>query len=180
MMKDSDHFNQRPLRRAEYIKPPNLIRAKVGTGGLAEAILNKAQKLLDNNKTDFLPLADSYLGAIKSTLEMAQDKRVAISGEPLIAAMLYPAVQLKANGGMFNYPMITDIADRMVQFLEVVQEADEEVLDIILGFYTSMRAVVVGRMQGEMNKQGEELVYALNDACVRYFAKNQDVLYNDE
>ena len=58
------HFDQVPRRKAEFIKPPNILKAKVGSGGLSEDILNKAQLLLENNTVDFQPLAEIYLNSL--------------------------------------------------------------------------------------------------------------------
>ncbi len=164
------HFNQEPRRRAEFIKPPNTLKAKVGSGGLGEDILNKAQALLESNAVDFQPLAGMYLENLMRGIESARknaDERY--GSEALIAAMLYPAMQLKANGGMFQYPLITRIADRLIQYLEVIIEPDLDALEIILAFHTTMRAVVSGKITGEGGRHGMELQTALNEACMRYF-----------
>lgn len=172
------HFNQTPLRKAEFIKPPNLIKVKVGSGGLSDQIIEKAQKILTEDNTDFKPIAESYLGAIRTSLELAQSGNQ-MSDEAIIASILYPAVQLKANGGMFNFPVITTIADKLVQFLEVIKRPDLEAIEIITGFHTAIKAVLVGNLKGEITQSSEELIMALNDACVRYFSKNQEDLYDD-
>ena len=54
---DAGHFNQKPRRKAVFIKPINILRSKVGYGGMDEDILSKAQALLENNSVDFLPMA---------------------------------------------------------------------------------------------------------------------------
>ncbi len=165
------HFNQQPLRKAEYIKPPNTLKAKVGSGGLSEQILEKAQALLENNSVDFQPLAEMYLGSMMKGIEQSNNPGPDADAESVIASMLYPAMQLKANGGMFHYPLVTMIADRLVQFLEVVEEADIDAVEIVLAFHTTIRAVVLGKITGTGGRHGEELVAALSEACMRYFEK---------
>jgi hypothetical protein len=88
--------------------------------------------------------------------------------------MLYPAMQLKANGGMFHYPLVTSLADKLIQFLEVIAEADIAAIEIVLAFFTAIRAVVMGRITGSGGLQGAELQQALEEACQRYFTKNPD------
>lgn len=165
------HFNQEPRRKAEIIRPPNTLKAKVGSGGIGDAILDKAQALLENNVVDFQPLADMYLLALMKAIESAQIQSDKAQGEAQIAAMLYPAVQLKANGGMFHYPLITVMADRLIQYLEVIVEPDLDALEIVLAFHTTIRAVVMGRVTGNGGRHGQELLNALNDACMRYFER---------
>lgn len=162
------HFDQQPRRKAEFIRPPNTLKAKVGSGGLSEDILNKAQALLENNAIDFQPLAEMYLANMMKGIERARAEPDGDS-ENIIAAMLYPSMQLKANGGMFHYPLVTKISDKLVQFLEVIAVPDEDAVEIVLAFHTTIRAVVMGRVSGSGGKHGAELMHALDDACRRYF-----------
>lgn len=173
-MADPTHYNRHPRRKAEFTKPPNLLKVKVGNGGLSEEILNKAQALLENNSVDFRPLGEMYLDALSKGIEQARTPPSNMDNESIIAAMLYPTMQLKANGGMFHYPLVTNISDRLIQFLEVIEDVDNEALEIILAFHTTIRAVLVGQVQGTGGKRGAELINALIDACFRYFEKHPD------
>ena len=128
-MTEPTHYNQKPKRRAEYIRPRNVLKEKVGSGGLSEDILNKAQALLENNTVDFLPLGEIYLNKLMAGIEKAKNRRPTDDLEYCISNMLYPAMQLKANGGMFHYPLVTVIADKLIQFLEVIETLDLEALD---------------------------------------------------
>ena len=169
-----DHFNQTPKRKAQFVKPPNILKAKVGSGGLREDILDKAQELLENNKVDFQPLAEMYLDGLMKGIYLAKESDQDTSHEYIISAMLYPAMQLKANGGMFHYPLVTRIADKLIQFLEVIEEPDIEAIEIAMAFHTTIRAVVLGRIKGDGGSHGDNLVEALDAACMRYFEKYVD------
>ena len=170
--KDTLHFNQPARRKAEFCMPLNTLKKKVGTGGLSEDILNKAQALLENNTIDFRPLAEMYLDTLLKGIEQARHPSKRMETEHLIAGMLYPASQLKANGGMFHYPLVTKVADKLVQYLEVISSVDAEVLEIIQAFHTTIRAILLGQVQGDGGKYGDELMQALVDACYRYFEKH--------
>lgn len=171
-MSDDSHFNKKIRRRAEFIRPPNTLKAKVGSGGLGEEILARAQSLLENNAVDFIPLAEIYLGSVMRGIENARENQAMADAESLIAAIIYPVMQLKANGGMFHYHLVTRTADKLIQFLEVIEGPDEEALEIVTAFHTTIRAVVMGRITGDGGKYGQELLDALNEACLRYFDKN--------
>lgn len=166
------HYNQTPRRKAEFIRPPNVLKEKIGSGGLSETILEKAQKLLEDNTQDFQPLGMLYLESLDRGIEHAKEAGSPGDTESAIARMLYPAMQLKANGGMFRYPLVTQIADRLVQFLEVLDGPDIEALEIIMAFHTSLRAVIHGRIAGDGGADGRELVSALDLACTRYFERH--------
>jgi hypothetical protein len=169
---EKSHFNQAKRRRAEFIRPPNVIKSKVGTGGLSEEILEKAQTLLEKNTVDFQPLAEMYLANLMKGIETAKAHEYDSDPEHVVSMMLYPAVQLKANGGMFKYELVTKIADKLIQFLEVIRHADIEAVEIVLAFYTTLRAIITGRITGGGGRHGTELLKALNDACTRYFEKH--------
>ncbi len=163
------HYNRRPRRKAEFIKPTNTLKQKVGSGGLSDEILNKAQKLLEENTLDFEPLANMYLASLLNGIEMAKGFSPADDTEQVIANMLYPAMQLKANGGMFRYSLVSRISDKLIQFLEVLEEPEIEAVEIVLAFHTTITAIIQGEITGDGGENGEELMTALTDACMRYF-----------
>lgn len=165
------HFNQTPKRKAEFIPAQRTLKAKVGSGGIADDILEKAQALLENNTVDFMPLAEMYLVSLMKGIDTVKDASPEEDNEFLISNMLYPAMQLKANGGMFHYPLVTGISDRLIQFLEVIDEPDIEAIEIVLAFHTTIRAIIQGKITGDGGAHGEELMRALNKACIRYFER---------
>lgn len=171
-----DHFNKSQKRKAEFMTPPNIIKTKIGSGGVANEILDKAQKLLENNTVDFGPMAEIYLEKIMNGIKAVESSSYVDDSEYLISLMLYPAMQLKANGGMFHYQLVTIIANTMIEFLEVIEEPDEEALDVVRAFHTTIRAVVNGKIRGDGGAHGQELHDALVNACNRYFEKYSDNL----
>lgn len=171
MTDDNDHYNMVPRRKAEFFSPPNQLKLKVGNGGLTEDILNKAQALLESNTIDFTPLAEMYLDAMMKGIEKARSSELSFDKETLIGSILFPGMQLKANGGMFHYELVSRIADKFIQFMEVLENLDEPALEIITAFHTTIRAIILGRIHGDGGKRGEELMTALVEACTRYFEK---------
>ena len=171
----STHFNQTRRRKAEFIRPPNVLKEKAGSGGLGDDILNKAQKLLEESTVDFAPLCNMYLETLQQGIDMAKDTGPTEDVEHIMSHMIYPAMQLKANGGMFHYNLITAIADKLIQFLEVLEEPDIGAIEIIMAFHTTIRAVIQGQIKGDGGEHGIELIAALESACVRYFNKYPNV-----
>lgn len=171
-MTDPDqHYQMVPKRNAEFFNPPNHLKLKVGNGSLSEDILNKAQALLENNTIDFTPLGEMYLDAMMKGIEQARTPPAEMDSDIILAAILFPGMQLKANGGMFHYELVTRIADRLIQFLEVIDTVDPDALEIILAFHTTIRAVLLGRIKGDGGARGQALMQALVEACYRYFEK---------
>lgn len=176
---DIKHYNQKPVRNAEFIMPPNIIKAKIGAGGLNESILDRAQQLLESNTVDFAPLAEIYLKNMMLGIETARKELLTkdeLTEEGKISLILYPCVQLKANGGMFHFPLVTRAADRFVQFIEVVERLDEETLEIAQAFHTAIRVIVASKIKGDGGVQGNALIEELNNACMRYFEKHRHTI----
>ena len=168
------HFNQKPRRKAEFIKPLDILKTKVGSGGLTEEILNKAQTLLENNTVDFLPMAEVHLATMMRYIDKAKTTAAGEEGEILIALIINPAMQLKANGGMFHYQLVTRISDKLIQLLEVVAVLEDDAVEMLLAFHTSLQSVLQGRITGSGGKPGDELMQALEDTCLRYFERYPD------
>src|SRR6202034_2781582 len=99
-------------------------------------VLSKAQAVLENNTVDFQAVARMYLAAMMRGIEYANKRPGGEDDETLIAGMLYPAMQLKANGGIFRYPLVTRISDRLLRFLEVIAAPDADAIEIVLAFHT--------------------------------------------
>lgn len=158
---------QKKVRRAELLTPPNRLKEKVGSGGLDENVIHKAQALLENNTVDFRPIASMLVEILSEAITDAKNGN--IKGEVAIEAMIYPAMQLKAQGSMFHYPLITEISNILVNFLETVTVMDKDVLDIVFHHKMSINAVLSSQIKGDGGKVGKELRDALMDACNRYY-----------
>lgn len=156
------------VRRAEMIKPPNVIKEKVGGGGLDERTLTSAQKNIEKNNVDFVPIAGQFLDILDKAIANTKEKRFA--DEAAIEAMIYPVMQMKAQGGMFHYPLVTEISDVLVNFLETVPNITPEVMDVILAHRTTLKAVVAHGIKDNRPQIARDLVQALKDACSRYYS----------
>lgn len=167
-MTDAPVFaNEQKVRQAEFIMPPNKLKQKAGSGGLDESILQKAEESLQKNDVDFQPIAEEFLQQIDAYLKEISEGT--LTGEPAIEAIIYPAMQLKAQGTMFHFPIATDIANILVNFLETVITMDEKVAEIILAHRRSLTAVLQGKMRDPADPKGAALKTALLETCTKYY-----------
>jgi hypothetical protein len=166
-----DVFQQPKFRHAERMTPPNVLKQKVGSGGLDMRIISKAQELLENNNIDFKPQAFILMEILASALDNAKER--SMGDEAAIEQIMYPLMQLKAQGGMFHFSLISDIANILINFLETVAKLDNDVMDIIVAHKMSLNAVISGSIKGDGGKVGKELRDALMDACNRYYRNRQ-------
>jgi hypothetical protein len=168
---DSELQDAKKLRKAELITPPNRLKEKVGSGGLNETTLAKAQGSMESSIVDFQPVAQPFLDMITRGLD--EIKTGNLAGEKAVETLIYPAMQLKAQGTMFSYPCVTDIGDVLVNFLEVVPNIDQDVIEIVVAHKRAINSVIVHKLKGDNGRVGKELKSALIDACNRYYAKQE-------
>ncbi|PZP53441.1 MAG: hypothetical protein DI586_11050 [Micavibrio aeruginosavorus] len=169
--KDIEHFNKAPVRQAKFITPPNALKQKIGSGGVSDDVISQAQGLLDNNKFDFKPDGEEILNNMLMAMTKARRETSLDNTEDHIVGIMFQAMLLKTNGGMFHYDIVTKIADKLVQFLEVIEQIREPELQIVEAYYTTLRAVFISEMKGPVDAKGQQLYAALVDACTRYFEK---------
>lgn len=159
--------DQQKLRKARVVTPPNTIKQKVGTGGLDKSVLAKAEEVIDNNTIDFKPIAENIL----QELEILIGKmRATPENETLVEDMLYAAAQFKAQGSMFRYPLVSDMGNTLVNFLEAVTlPASAAVADIVSAHKKAITFIIHSGIHEPDHAMGKELLKSLIDACDRYF-----------
>lgn len=169
-----EHFNLAPRRRGDVISPPNTLKEKVGSGGLDESVLKKAQQVIDEADVDFKPLGEEYLIAIRIGMNLAKQENRTEEDEEVIETMLFPSMQMKANAGMFGFPLISRIASVLVQFLEVIKIPNNDALDIVEVFETSFKLILEEKVPKNDRKYANGLEEELRGACMRYFRKHAE------
>jgi len=168
-MAKTDLFkNKQKLRHAELIIPPNVLKKKIGSGGIDPTSLVKAQRVLDTNTTDFKPIAAELLEILNKGIKSAENGT--LQDEAAIEAMLYPAAQLKAQGAMFHFPLVSEISDILVSFLETITvPPSAEVLEIATAHKMAISVIIGSNITSADHPQGKELKTSLMDACARYY-----------
>lgn len=165
-------FDQKKQRDIELITADATLKNKVGHGGLSQNILKQAQKVIDENTIDFTPIAMRDLTTLQESLKIVKRQKDKHEIDSLVAVLGAPVMQLKANGSMFGYPLISKIASLLIRFLETINTLDNDTFDVLSGFLTSFNAVLIGNIRiDDETGAGDDLYNALEDACQRYLNK---------
>ncbi|NCC22410.1 MAG: hypothetical protein EOM26_08100 [Alphaproteobacteria bacterium] len=160
---------QKTLRNARFIKPPNKIKQKVGGGGFEPDVAKKGQKAIDDTDVDFAPYAEKYLKDLAEVIADYEHGR--ISNEDTRERLAATVMQLKANGGMFSYSLISEIADTILLLLDNISDLNRDALDIVKAHQNSIQIIVATRLKGSGGREGSELVRELGNACTRFYTK---------
>jgi hypothetical protein len=83
-------------------------------------------------------------------------------------------MELKANGTMFKYELVSEFASTMLSFLEHIEQLDNDAIQIIDAHEKTLSALVAKRMKGHGGAVGAQLCKELEDVCGRYYRKNLD------
>lgn len=160
----------RKSKDIKFINPPNLLKQKVGFGGIDPKLVQKAQKLIEEVKFDFAPYAQEFIKQIDKAHDELESKK---KGERVegIEHMIIPVMELKANAAMFNYKIMTDIARVLLYFLECLDDVNQDTMTVIDAHITSLKRVLSEKVKGNTGREGEALIVELDNACMRYFKK---------
>lgn len=159
-------LNENDFTPGKLVVPENNLKQKVGNGGFSAATLAKAQDNLDKNDIDFRPMATDYVTSLGG---MITDIRAGtIKPEEAIDAVMFPVMQLRAQGSLFKYPSITKISHILIDCLETVKSIDKDVLELVEGYKKSVQAMIALQLKDDANPAVKELCTALGDACGRY------------
>jgi hypothetical protein len=165
-----------PPQKARIIKASTLLQSKVGTGIIDDEKIRKMQKILDGTKVDFAPMALQLLDELDAAIDYAEKggDRPAIA----IAQMTVPVMQIKAHAAMFNYPLVGQLANIALNFLEELRQTDETAIEIIKAHHKALGVIVKNKMTGDGGDYGHVIEAELKEACRRYFARRDaDAFY---
>ena len=161
----------KPYKKPRFITPPNKLKAKIGSGGIAEALLDKSQDFIENTAIDFIPYAKNFLNEFAKTSKAAVNNTEDPEAKDKI---IEPIMQLKANGGMFKYQLVSDVADIALQFLETIPEINNDAYAVLIAHEKTIEVIINSKLTGDGGREGYALVKELDQACKRYFSKHPD------
>lgn len=161
---------QKTNKKPRFIKPPNILRQKVGTGGIDEKLLGKSQEFIDKAEIDFVPLAEGFLKEFSALIKEARKSNNFKENREKI---ILPIMHLKANGGMFQYQLVSEVADIALQFLESIEDdhVNSDTFDVLSAHENTIKIIIASKLKGNGGREGFALVKELDKACKRYFSK---------
>lgn len=154
---------------AKYINPPNILKQKAGRGGIPVKLVEQAQQIIAKNTLDFAPYADSLLQNLLHTLDEHSKKRV--DDKQAIGDLACCIMQLKANGGMFNYHLVSGASDAVLLMLDNISELNDDARNILHALHNSLTIIVGNRLKGHGGREGKMLETELQEACQRFYKK---------
>ena len=154
----------------KLVKPENTLKKKVGDGGFNKEDIKRAQDAIDNTDIDFAPQGLLLLDRLKETLGDIRSGKIK-SGRVALDELIYPLLQLKAQGGMFNYPTITQITTDILLFLEDIKKIDKDLLKIMDSYHQSAKIILEHNLKDVQSATAVQIANELKAVCTRYTLK---------
>ena len=153
--------------KAEVIRVPNLLRAKVGDepGPELDRIVRDAEAALADMQAQGEAWLRGYLKTINEALDRA---RASVPPDPeAIARIRKTSHEIKGQGETFGYPLLTRAAKLLQRFMEHDESIAARNLDLIAAHVDFMNLVVQNGTKGEGGPQDEQLLAALETAVCK-------------
>lgn len=162
-------MSEKPKKKAKFHTPQNALRMKAGYGGLPPQAMERAEEFIQKNDVDFTDIARTILEKLDRAVEgVRRDEHFTKEG---INRLVGPIMEMKANGAMFKYELLTDVADIILNFLENSQTLDEDILEIVDIHRKTFQVIISKELKGDGGQQGDILIQELQNACARYYKK---------
>lgn len=158
--------------KAKFYTPQNTLRLKTGYGGIDPVVMERAEMLIQKNDVDFSGMAKDILARLDKAVEAV--KREDQRSKEGINRLVAPIMELKANGAMFKFPLLSDVAGIALDFLENIDHLNDDAFEIVNIHSQTLRIIVAQDLRGTGGKQGHILVNELIAACQRYNKKYND------
>lgn len=154
---------------AEIIEPPRTLKSKVGGSGAVSAeMLARADDAIAELAVEYPDLAMQDVDALAALVEKA-------AADPKLRAQWLEQIfeasdEIRGLGAMFDYPLITSIADSLCSITEHLETFDDKGVEIARAHLEAMHAVITNRVTGDKNEVGQQIAAALEVAVDKYAA----------
>lgn len=153
-------------------KANRMLQAKTGTGAVDAEVVKKAEAKVEEKKVDFEPMAQGFLDQMGKALAQAKESEVVHLAD-IKQDLTNAIMQLKANGTMFDYQLVSELADMLLSFIEAIPDLDNDVVDILDVNHKTLCLVVKSKMSGDGGQAGETLKTEIRGAVQRYLSKRK-------
>lgn len=146
----------------QMITPPNLLKAKVGSGGgIDPELVKKAESVIDGMQDTFRDRVISEVARIGALVTRFVENDE--PGHDFAAPIFKIAHDLKGQGATFDYPLVTEIGTTLCAYLESLDAPENMKVEVVRAHTDALRAVVTNSVEGEGGEVGTELVSGLRE-----------------
>ncbi len=147
-----------------------VLQKKAGTGKVSAAKIKEAEKIIEDNTVNFVPIALDYLKDLNTAMETARKQK----GEEKdrLHNITLPIMHLKSTGTVFKYPLVSELSDITLTFLETAKKLDQDVLAIVDAHRNLVQAILATEMKSSGGAKGKAMKAEMASVCDRYMKKH--------
>lgn len=149
--------------------PPNILKSKIGSGGIPQHLIDRAEDLIKEGDTGFEEYVTEQLDKLGAALKALEDGQDFNEDEQY--NLVVPIMTLKAHGSMFGYNLISNISLEVLHLIEHIEHFNADVHEIINVYQKTTHAIIDKGLKADGGAVGKSLVAELNAACERFFSK---------
>lgn len=157
-------------KKIKIYKASKVLQDKAGKGTVSKEKIAEAQRIIEDNTVNFVPMANDYLIDLSDALKEAGNDDIALDQRRHNITL--PIMQLKATGKIFGYKLIGDLSTLVLNFLETVKTVDEDVVSIINAHHQMTALILREQIMHDGGLNGETMKKELSSVCARYLKKN--------
>lgn len=161
--------NKPKTEQVVILKANFALRMRIGKGAIAPKVLLACRRVMEENAFDFTPMARDILKTILSEIEMLQaNKR---THEETLGALRIQVMQFKANAATFRYPLLSEIAHKLLDFLDEINELDASAVEIVMAFHNTAEKLLVRRDENHTDSRARKIPEEFEKAFERYWKR---------
>lgn len=164
-----DHLDEMP--KVEFIPPSQALKKKAGSGGIPDHLVERGESFIKDNNVDFIPFAKAYIEDIRIYIEQVKKTQSASKQKKIMHNMTLLIMQLKAHGGMFNYPSMSLLSNLILKFLEKTDLINDDLIKIIEAHNNGIDILINGKVKIENDVRTIALEKELQKVIDRYLKK---------
>lgn len=151
-----------------------MLQSRVGAGKIKPEKIEKAQAKVETvrGRLDLQPFAEEHMREIKAC--MAKLKETDGKPDPQVTDEIARSImKFKGNIGIFSDGPFISLAILMLNWVESVEIIDQDVLDVLKGYYVTLDQIFSGKLKDK--KLIEVIIKEMESACQRYFSKHPEL-----
>ena len=152
----------------EVFMPPNILKAKVGSGGLDASVIKRAEEAVDELKDEFA----SWMTEDVQRLADARNTYEANRSQASLGTLYRAAHDLKGQAATFDFPLVARVASSLCKLTDESEQSLEMPLTLIDAHVDAIKVIVRDGIRDAGNSVANVLAEELERQVTAYLKKH--------
>lgn len=162
------------------IRPPNGLKAKVGSGHMDESLLKKAETVIEGFKDEFVESAKRDIAELTLIIE----EIITTHNIQHLEKAFILSHELKGQGGTYGYHLLSQIGTLFCRYIEKMLQVPQPApadFEVLAAHLDSLKGIFHYKITGRGGKIEHEILEGLQTAINQRVAKwqEQGIIFKD-